>query len=478
MLSMLVLAAALCAAPDDAELIQTLAANWSSQRSAIATAHFRGRAFRSGDVDPLAEAGIDAAFKQIHPSSSVETSTGAVALVLVLVAGALVVASLVLLMFFRRRRPRSILAICAALLCAAANASDDAELMQTLAANWEGQRAAIATAHFRARAFRSGDMEPLQAEEVAAAFRSVDLAQRPDDLRQLVPLICRHKKFATSAPWSAVEILVDGARLRERTISSPGALDDNVVDRGITVIGMGGARQASILRSGNSRWRIRALDDFRFIPAPSLDTHVLGREHGRVRLGDSGDAHSEFEVDETTGFAHSWRFYLDGGVVASEILQFGPVSYPGDVVLPTAIARLSYSNGTLANADVLVIEHAEINTDLPPDTFVAKASKGTLIVDHRDPRNTKSFYAKGGARHVDENEWQTNNGFMSLHPGGANFCFADAHVRFLSDEIDLKTYRAAAKLTGKGSSRGRSPSNGSSGFKCEGWASRCWTCFT
>lgn len=54
-----------------------------------------------------------------------------------------------------------------------------------------------------------------------------------------------------------------------------------------------------------------------------------------------------------------------------------------------------------------------------------------------------------GARHVNPNEWQTNNGFMSLHPGGANFCFADAHVRFLSDDIELKTYRAAATIQGQ-----------------------------
>jgi prepilin-type processing-associated H-X9-DG protein len=35
-----------------------------------------------------------------------------------------------------------------------------------------------------------------------------------------------------------------------------------------------------------------------------------------------------------------------------------------------------------------------------------------------------------------------NGAFASRHPGGANFVFADGHVGFVSEDIDLATYRA------------------------------------
>lgn len=38
--------------------------------------------------------------------------------------------------------------------------------------------------------------------------------------------------------------------------------------------------------------------------------------------------------------------------------------------------------------------------------------------------------------------WWEMRGFRSLHPGGAYFVFGDDSVRFLSESIDIKTYRA------------------------------------
>lgn len=281
--------------------------------------------------------------------------------------------------------------ICAAVLCAAPN---DAELIENLKANWESQRSAIVTAHFRARAFRSGTMEPLSEAELDAAFNSVDLAIRPDDLRKLVPIICKDKVFSTPDPWSAIEVYVDGPRLRERSINTPGALDDSVVDDGITVISLGGANQASILRTSDNTRRIRNLDDFRFTPAITLGTRVSSRKSGRVRFVEPGEPHSEFDVDEATGFVHSWRFYVKDGAIDQEILQFGPVSYPGDVLLPTAIAKLRFGGGRLAFADILVVEEAELNVDLPGDAFVVNASQGTVIADERDRQKRDVFRAK------------------------------------------------------------------------------------
>lgn len=45
-------------------------------------------------------------------------------------------------------------------------------------------------------------------------------------------------------------------------------------------------------------------------------------------------------------------------------------------------------------------------------------------------------------------DWDWNVGFRSFHPGGANFCMVDGSVRFLSENIDGPTYRAAASRMG------------------------------
>ena len=42
-----------------------------------------------------------------------------------------------------------------------------------------------------------------------------------------------------------------------------------------------------------------------------------------------------------------------------------------------------------------------------------------------------------------------NGAFASQHPGGANFCYADGHVSFLADDIDLEVYRAVSTIQGE-----------------------------
>jgi prepilin-type processing-associated H-X9-DG protein len=41
-------------------------------------------------------------------------------------------------------------------------------------------------------------------------------------------------------------------------------------------------------------------------------------------------------------------------------------------------------------------------------------------------------------------EWYYQRGFKSLHPGGAQFVFADGSVHFIQEDINHSTYRAYA----------------------------------
>jgi prepilin-type processing-associated H-X9-DG protein len=45
-------------------------------------------------------------------------------------------------------------------------------------------------------------------------------------------------------------------------------------------------------------------------------------------------------------------------------------------------------------------------------------------------------------------DWQNQQGFSSFHPGGAQFAMADASVRFISQNVDLSTYRNVATIAG------------------------------
>jgi prepilin-type processing-associated H-X9-DG protein len=45
--------------------------------------------------------------------------------------------------------------------------------------------------------------------------------------------------------------------------------------------------------------------------------------------------------------------------------------------------------------------------------------------------------------------WGKENGaFGSEHPGGANFVYIDAHVEFITDDIDSSVYQALGTIKG------------------------------
>lgn len=76
----------------------------------------------------------------------------------------------------------------------------------------------------------------------------------------------------------------------------------------------------------------------------------------------------------------------------------------------------------------------------PTCSTVEPLNKNPVTDSRQNPNqqgNCKASY-EGGPN------WVSN--FRSFHSGGANFVFVDGHVTFLSDSIDLDTYRALSTM--------------------------------
>jgi prepilin-type N-terminal cleavage/methylation domain-containing protein/prepilin-type processing-associated H-X9-DG protein len=94
---------------------------------------------------------------------------------------------------------------------------------------------------------------------------------------------------------------------------------------------------------------------------------------------------------------------------------------------------------------IFVGETIEAHTDESANCWVLGTRHLNCLRSADNPLNTKP-----GKGIVDDRYgYKTNGAFASRHPGGASFAFGDGHVVFLSELIDLKTYRALATRAGR-----------------------------
>ena len=61
-----------------------------------------------------------------------------------------------------------------------------------------------------------------------------------------------------------------------------------------------------------------------------------------------------------------------------------------------------------------------------------------------------NFQRNKGAGFMAQNagNWPDNYSFMSQHPAGGQFAYADGHVQFISNNVDINAYRALATISG------------------------------
>jgi prepilin-type N-terminal cleavage/methylation domain-containing protein/prepilin-type processing-associated H-X9-DG protein len=77
----------------------------------------------------------------------------------------------------------------------------------------------------------------------------------------------------------------------------------------------------------------------------------------------------------------------------------------------------------------------------------SNGSRGNLLRTTLNPLNTPIDFDAGSGNMMNNPAAgavpasRMNSAFRSNHPGGANFAFGDGHIGFVTDEIDLNTYR-------------------------------------
>jgi prepilin-type N-terminal cleavage/methylation domain-containing protein/prepilin-type processing-associated H-X9-DG protein len=94
----------------------------------------------------------------------------------------------------------------------------------------------------------------------------------------------------------------------------------------------------------------------------------------------------------------------------------------------------------------IFLGEAMVSDQDPSSNYWARATRFQLSM--RSSFNPINTPPGQGATSTDENNITFNGAFGSRHPGGANFCFGDGHVIFISENVDMSTYQAMSTVAG------------------------------
>ena len=174
-----------------------------------------------------------------------------------------------------------------------------------------------------------------------------------------------------------------GLKTREDYHDGNGLLHRRIFDGELDLRYDAANRQVSVHAPGGSHVHRTTLREFRnasWLASGRLAVMSTDSD-GRVRIK---ALRAEMDPDWNTGFIHRAALRDANGQVTSEIAQFHPVTYPGNIVFPTILARLSYRSGKLDRVGCLVIDSARFNEGFASDEFVMAVPEGTLIIDYRE----------------------------------------------------------------------------------------------
>ncbi len=273
----------------------------------------------------------------------------------------------------------------AALTAAPSQAEADA-ILQRLTALWDARLSEIVSADISFRLYRNVVTESeLTRDEALALLDEYDLVGNPDSLAELIPRL-KGTPAPTNPPWSSARFVQDGSNTRFEfdpfTAVRHGDTEFHVdQDNG----------QVSVYTSGRSLLDCGSLQDFRWMPLKPFDVsewQVTNVDRGVIDLGIP--EHSILlQIDEPTGLSLRQTIYRpDTNEPLTDRFELGIVEHADGIPFPTVTLSLNYRKGLLARIAFRVVESAQFNTSIPPETFQIAQPRDTVVIDYRGDRKT------------------------------------------------------------------------------------------
>jgi hypothetical protein len=114
------------------------------------------------------------------------------------------------------------------------------------------------------------------------------------------------------------------------------------------------------------------------LASPSL-FQIETQPDGKVpQTNTTGERHTEWILDAENGFVERVSGDLARGRF-NDRFQYGPVRYPGGIVMPTVKIETRYEDGALSSLDIWKIDQAQFNDGLPTGIFQMAAEPGTKV---------------------------------------------------------------------------------------------------
>lgn len=251
-----------------------------------------------------------------------------------------------------------------------------AEIDQLLGRWWRQPRE-VGSAHIKFRLHRSGPNSyfPLKPAGVQAILTEVDLEKDPEMFAEFLSMVLKPERRGQLS--SEGEFFSLGLKTHERL----GLDSERVHDGDLDLNKRQG--QVDVHRGNDSRIHRFTLSDFRH---EGRITDVSGFEQelkppSVVLKRDREGRQLEIWADWATGFVRRESFF-SGGQLTSEVLQFAPQSHPGGIVFPRLKLRLSYRENELNTLELIYLENAEFNVNMPADAFKLAAAPPVLVILH------------------------------------------------------------------------------------------------
>lgn len=286
--------------------------------------------------------------------------------------------------------------VIACLLCGSASAlaaESDAEVADRLRETWELQRWEIATAEIQFLSVRRPPKAGLKRSDV---LQLLDKAKPPWTEKSVKEFVVALDPTLAgmASPWSILNLYTDGENSREDR-DGMGLFKDSHVRTGRHNVRTDSVNNQIDVQSSvgkGPRIHLTSLGDLRFVPTDGFAGSALvvdRRPGGRVVLRSNAD---EIVADEKTGFVFEFHRSIPKLAYAEDVYQFGPTEFgeaDNKVVLPTTRFDAEFRKDQLTSFHLTAILAANVNIEVPGETFVVAGKKGATVVDRREGKSVE-----------------------------------------------------------------------------------------